>query len=161
MTDTSTAKTFSEFAEEDLIEAGTYEVVLEAEKREFGENKENIGLFCKFRIRNDVDQAYKGRVVFDMIWKDKDQVEWKDWFDHRKLHKIILTQEKPKLSFNNPDECIQYINGLSMRINIEKTFDDYRGKYINKVAYLSYDKSNVKSVNAITADEPADDDLPF
>ena len=157
----SGAKTFSENREEDLIKQGEYEVTLElAEPKLFGENQDKPACSCKFRIRRDVDQPGAGRVISDTMWLDKDTENWEGWYDHKKLHAIILTQPKPKLDFKNCDECVQYINGLNMRITINERFDEYRGKKVNEVAYLSYKPSAVDSA-ATPAPQVTADDLPF
>lgn len=157
----SGAKTFSDHEESELIEQGEYEVTLElAEPKLYGANQDRPGVMCKFRIRRDVEQPEKGRTILDTMWLDKDQENWAGWYDHKKIHKILLSQTNPKLDFQTCDECIQYINGLNMRITILKKFDEYRNKDVNEISYLSYAKSNATST---TVSDPMvkTDDLPF
>ena len=159
----SNAKTFPE-NENELIEQGDYEVILKAEAKLYGENNDKTFLLCSFKIRDDVKQPFMGQVVFDRCWPDKDP-NWDGWYDHRKLHKMLLTQVKPQLAFGDCDECVQYLNGLKMRITIDKKYDDYSQKWVNEVHYLSYSKSQVVETasNATpTVDLPVSgDDLPF
>lgn len=148
-----TGFTFSDKDTYDLIPAGDYEVVLEScEKRQYGVNKDKNALSCRFRIREDVEQEAKKRVVFDNIWEDKVNPLW---YDLNKLGKIIRTQPNGKRDFTNVDECIQYINGLNMIVTIDKKFDDYRNQEINEIRYLSYKPSIAGS-----SDDEIDD-LPF
>lgn len=160
------ARTFADHAEKtefELIDAGEYEVTLSAEPRLFGQQM-TPGLHCKFAIRKDVNQPFGGRCAFETLWLDKDG---SGWYDTRKLNAILLTQDNPQLSFMGVDECIQYINGLNMRITIEKKYDEYSGKDRNTVKYLSYAKSKVGNAEPVGAepavDTPqiADSDLPF
>lgn len=141
-----------------VVDAGDYEVTLKAE-RKYTKDGSKTFLNCDFKIRDDVEQAFKGRHVFDAIWKDKNNDLW---FDLVKLNKIIKTQVNPKINFDDVDECIQYINGLNMIITVEKNFDDYTGQERNSVKYLSYRKSvAVPTTSASANDNIPTDDLPF
>lgn len=134
-----TRHTFSEREEFDLLPSADYEVTLElAEPRTTDSGKEYLNL--KFRIRSDVDSnaTGKNRVIFDKLWKDKFDT---NWYDLKKLQKIILTQKglpTYKLDFQDVDECVQYINGLNMKITIIQKFDDYRNADVNEIQYMSY-----------------------
>lgn len=158
------ARTFSDHADNsplEPIDGGEYEVTLYAEPKLFGQQM-TPGLSCRFAIRKDVQQPFAGRSVFETLWLDKDG---SGWYDTRKLNAILLTQDNPQLSFMGVDECVQYINGLNMRITVEKKYDDYSGKEKNNVKFLSYAKSKVvaEPVAESTAEAPqiADSDLPF
>lgn len=163
------ARTFSDHAEKtefELIEPGEYEVTFTCEQKHYGQEM-RPGLQCKFQIRKDVEQPFAGRCIFETFWLDKDG---SGWYDTRKIHKVLLTQDpdKRKLSFESQDECLLYINGLNMRITVEKVFDDYSGKYKNQVKFLSYapSKANVapsveNTVEETSAPHIEDNDLPF
>lgn len=127
-----------------VVDAGDYEVVLTLQRKETkpnekGEIKEFVNL--QFRIRDDVDQKFKGSCIFDKAWQDKGNSEW---FDLKKLGSILATQkgkEGYRTSFDEVDEFIQYINGAHLIITVEKNYDDYSGKEVNSVKYLSYKPS--------------------
>lgn len=128
----STAKTFSK-DEFETVPTGEYEVTLEsADAKAYGPTQDKIGLSCKFRIRSDVLQKGAGTVIYETLWLDEDP-EWSGWFNHKKLQKILLSQANPKLDFRDCDECVQYINGLSMIASVVEEFDDYRGRKVNKL----------------------------
>ena len=136
----------------------------------FSRKRSIFSLSCKLKIRGDVEQPHKNAIVFDTIWLDKDTENWKGWYDHRKIHKILLTQEKPKLEFHDCDECVQYINGLCMRVTIDKKFDEYRNADVNELRYLSYQPSlvgnpgdSIQTNNIESLEMPEGDgsDLPF
>lgn len=159
-------KRFSPTIEDELVDEGEYEVTLYAEPKTYGENNDRRKLLCKFVIRDDVEQPFKGSKVSDDVFPDKDDINWKGWFDHKKLHKILLTQENPVLDHTS-EGIIQYINGLDMRIKVDKKYDDFRAKTINSVHYLSYEKTKFprkkKENTSETSDKIDIDDsqLPF
>lgn len=157
----SGAKTFADHEESAYIEtAGDYEVTLTlAEPRSYGENGSTLGLFLMFKVRSDIDQPEKGKLITEKIWLDKDP-DWAGWFEHKKMHKLILTQTNPKLDFQNCDEAVQYINGLNMKITVISEYDEHYDKNICKVKGFSYAKSEA---TAATVADPMvkTDDLPF
>lgn len=95
-----------------LIEPGTYETVLTAEWKEVN-GKKTIN--CKYFIRDDVDQKFQGRIVFDTIWESKNKP---GEFTPTKISKILKTVPNGKLEFATYDDVIQYINGLPMRVDV-------------------------------------------
>lgn len=141
---------------EDLVPAGEYEVVLSAEKRVIASSG-NVYIRCKFTIRDDIEQVAKGRCVFDSIFTEKDGPNAGE-FRHDKLGKIISTQGKDaQKDFQNEDELIQYINGLRMRITVDrKAPDDYNPVEHNEVRYLSYRPSKAAPQDIQPAAAPAD-----
>lgn len=160
-----------------VVDAGDYELVLKAERKSTKDNtKEFINL--DFFIRDDVEQKFKGSHVFDKAWRDTTNPQW---FDLKKLGSILVTQkgkEGYKTTFDEVDEFIQYINGVSLIAYIDKKYDDYAGKEVNEIKYLSYKPSKlgpyVKPEKAKPVDPReegkviannvpniSDDDIPF
>ena len=137
--ESSEARKFSATIDE-LIDEGDYEVVLSsATPSTTSSGKECCVL--DFVIREDVDQKFKKWHIREYLWRDLDDPKW---YDLRKLHRIILTQPNPKLEFKSCDECIQYINGLKMKISIGfREYTDASGdlKKANEVKRNSYAKS--------------------
>lgn len=125
-----------------VVDAGDYEIVLKAERKFTKDNsKEFVNL--DFFIRDDVEQKFQGSHVFDKAWKDTTNPQW---FDLKKLGSILVTQkarEDYKTSFDEVDEFIQYINGITMIVTVEKKYDDFAQKEVNSIKYLSYKPSKV------------------
>ena len=125
-----------------VIDGGEYEVVLFiSKKRTKDGTKEFANL--DFMVRDDVEQKFKGAHVFDKAWPDLTSPQW---FDLKKLGSILVTQkERPgyKTTFDEVDECIQYLNGINLIITVEKTYDEYYQKEVNGVKYLSYKPSKL------------------
>ena len=163
---------FSDKVEYSLIKEGDYEVVLDtAEVRTYKSDSSKRYLSLKFIIRQDVEQPYGGKPIFETVFSDKENPSQ---FDHRKLQRLILTQKGKdtfQTKFANEDELIQYLNGLTMQIHINrKDADDYHDSEYNEVAYLSYKPSTVKlqTMGAQPKQAPkpeyinlVSDDLPF
>jgi hypothetical protein len=163
---------FSNKPEYSLITESDYEVILEkAEIKSTETGKRYIEVY--FRIRNDVEQAFKGMRVRDTIWADKVNP---NQFDNKKLHKILLTQgPEGRYKFADEDEIIQFINGLPMMIHVsQKEADEYHQEAYNEVKYLSYRPSKAQgqtlsptqnSINALNNAgiefNVSEDDLPF
>lgn len=164
---------FSDKAEYELLKEGDYEVILDtAEVKTYKSDSSKRYLSLKFIIRVDVEQPHNGRTIYETVFSDKENPSQ---FDHRKLQRLILTQKGKdtfQTKFANEDELIQYLNGLTMRIHINrKEADDYHDSEYNEVGYLSYKPSDVKlqSVGQPTQQakpkiefvDMSDPDLPF
>lgn len=137
---------FSDKTEYELLKEGDYEVTLDtAEVKAYKSDSSKRYLSLKFVIRVDVEQPHNGRTIYETVFSDKENPSQ---FDHRKLQRIILTQkgkETFQTKFANEDELIQYLNGLNMRIHINrKEPDAYHESEYNEVGYLSYKPSDVK-----------------
>lgn len=141
-----------------VVDAGDYEVVLKVERKLTKDNSKEFANL-DFMIRDDVDQKFQGSHVFDKAWKDTTNPQW---FDLKKLGSILVTQkgrEDYKTSFEEVDEFIQYINGISLIVTVEKKYDDFSQKEVNSIKYLSYKPSKagpyVKPVKDAPKDESA------
>lgn len=123
-----------------VVDGGDYEVVLKAE-RKFTKDGTKEFVNLDFMIRDDVEQKFQGSHVFDKAWKDATNPQW---FDLKKLGSILITQkgrEDYKTSFEEVDEFIQYINGITLIVTVEKKYDDFAQKEVNSIKYLSYKPS--------------------
>lgn len=125
-----------------VVDGGDYEVVLIL-SRKWTQDRTKEFVNMDFKIRDDVEQKFKGSHIFDKAWVDPANPKW---FDLKKLGSILVTQkDKPgyKTSFDEVDEFIQYINGINLIITVEKKYDDYMQKEVNTVKYLSYKPSKL------------------
>lgn len=141
-----------------LIKEGEYEVILEkAEIKKLPmSGKEKIAI--QFRIRTDVEQDAKNRVIFEDIWKEKDNPQF---FNRRRLNLLLATQKiENGKTFNTIQELLQVLTGSTLVIKIAVEHDDYRNEEVNKITY--YRSSKVKP-QEVTAKKPEikDEDLPF
>ncbi len=156
----------------ELIDDGDYEFVIsKVEPRESNKNgKITKRLSLTFKVREDVEQKFKGRCVFFTIFGR----EGDPYYDFYVVNKIIITQlkNKEKKYFESVDEVLQYLQGLNLRATVSSEYDDYRDEDRNFIVDDSFKPSEVGSKPA-TADtgtvhgenlksiEVVDEDLPF
>nr|DAR59117.1 MAG TPA: Protein of unknown function (DUF669) [Caudoviricetes sp.] len=147
----------------ELIEKGDYEVILNCEYKKTNAGANYIN--CKFQIRNDVEQSFGGRYVFDSIYKNAGTGD----YNKTKINAILAAIPNAKLDFDDYDELVQYLNGQLMviTVDIEPANQYHPNSDKNIVKYLSYRPSEVGGETAPAASAPEDDwqpvdgDLPF
>jgi len=169
---TFTGMTFTD--EPDLVAEGEYEFVIDSADKKKSKAGTSEFLSLKLKIRTDVPQAHQGRILFLTVFKDKDRPEW---YDFRTLKTIIQTQKvtysdgrKWSVSFETPDDCIQYLIGLKLRASvIHETYDNGAGDGGVKASIVksSFKPTAVVSTSATTTSDTvetpnlSDDSLPF
>ena len=173
-------KKVAENSEFELIDEGTYEVVLEKleQKTSTKNGKTTKYMNVTFTIRDDVDQDFKKRKIWYTIFARDNDVA----FNFNAINAIIITQEGRKdykRHFKNVDEIFQYLIGLHLRLDIGIEFNQFKGKDDNIIVDGSFQFSqwdidhpetgdNLKSVGTdgakganLEAVDLPDDDLPF
>lgn len=158
-----------------VVDAGKYEVVILSATPKTNKNGDSSYLNICFKIREDVDQKFNDQNVclFTKLFKDKNNAEW---YDLKQCASLLATQkDNPnyRTKFEEADEFIQYINGISLAIDVEKVYDEYWGEEVNKINFIPwrspYHKSEAKpyvkkdTITTSNADalEVKDEDLPF
>lgn len=152
-----------ENTEYQLITKGTYEVVLNCEWRKNTNNNEPY-INCIFTIRTDITQDFGGRKVFDAIYKSKTTGE----FLSSKINGLLSVIPNAQHDFEDYDELIQYLNGKTMRVEVEiqkaDTVNYPNSKDKNVIKYLSYTPSQVNNpaiFDGIAVETEEIDDLGF
>jgi hypothetical protein len=146
----------------DLIKEGEYEAFVEkALIKETLTGKQKIAL--QFRIRSDVNQESQNRVVFEDIWKERENPQF---FNRKRINQILGTQHfEDGKSFETVEKLLEAIIGANLIIKIGIEHDDYRNADVNHVVYYKSSKQQPKTIGSATkAPEPkeiADEDLPF
>lgn len=152
----------------ELVPDGWYEAVIDkAEIKKSAKSGKNY-VSVTFKIRDNVEQNCRGRLIFEVIAADQNNPAA---FDKIKLGNIVNTQKgtpNEKLQFQTNDEIVQWLNGLLLRINV--THEEGQGEYgpKNRIAARGYEKSQALPT-VFGASQPAaapavnvmDDDLPF
>lgn len=169
-------KKVEEKSEFDIIDEGTYEVVLEKidpVKTSIKNGKTTRYMTVTFVIRSDVDQKFQKRKIWYTIFgRDGDAA-----FNFNAINSIIVTQEgRPdyKRHFKSLDEILQYLIGLHLRLDIGVEFNQFKGKDDNVIVDDSFkpsvwdteehpvvEKSPVSDSKNLEDLEITDDDLPF
>jgi hypothetical protein len=148
-----------------LIEPGTYAVVMNAEFKKTKGGDDFIN--CSFKIMKEFDNTWGGRIVFDGIYKSKTTGA----FNEAKINAILSTIPNAKKDFEDYDELVQYINGIEMEIDIDIQDADAsvpNSKDRNTVGYLSYKPLTKKASEPAKANGTVNkdqvvqnDDLPW
>jgi hypothetical protein len=145
----------------ELVPEGEYEAFVEKASIMTTKNgKQKVAL--RFRIRTDVEQPGKNRIVFDDIWKEKDT----EFFNRKRVNQLLGTQElKDGTEFSGIEDILKVIEGSNLIIKVGIEFDDYSAKDRNYVGYYRSSKAKPKSIEGSPAPKPkveiADEDLPF
>lgn len=153
----------------ELIDDGTYEVVLERidNKQSNRNGKITKYLNLTFAIRNDVNQSFKNRKVWYTIFaRENDKA-----FNFNEINALIITQEGRKdykRHFKDFDEILQYLIGLHMTLDVAIEFNQFKGKDDNVIVNGSFKPSvwDTKTPEEKTQEQLdpitiPDDDLPF
>jgi hypothetical protein len=117
---------------------GYYEMELTAEWAETNNKEPYIN--CIYTVRDDVNQEFQGKRVYDGIYKNKNTGE----YNYNKIQSILETQENPQYDFEDYDAIIQHFNGLLLKAEVIIKEADERvpnSKRKNEIKYLSYGKS--------------------
>lgn len=149
-----------------LVEEGDYEATIsKIEIEQTPSGKEKIAI--QYRIRDDVEQKAKNRIVFEDIWKEKDSPEH---FNRKRLNKLLDTQElEDGTVFNSITELLNELAGSYLIIHVTTEFNEYTNKEQNRVSYYKKSMSKPKSLtgrpvsnaNNTPSMPNTDDDLPF
>ena len=154
----------------ELIEEDEYEFELKTEWATTKAGDKYIN--CIFKIRDDVEQNYQNRLVFDGIYRLKSTGE----FQYSKIKKLIECLPNPVYSFEDYDEVIQLLSGALIRAKVKIEYADEArpgSKDKNVIGYLSYLPTNhpTKKVVAPTVesvknqpqntDVTDEEDIPF
>lgn len=145
-------------AESSVKKEGAYECIIE--KMEIGETQSGVKrVNITFRIRSDVEQAYKGGTIFDTIWREKENP---DFFDRRKVNRLLGTQNvKEGTTFGSIDEIVKFLTGQPLQVNLGTRFSEYSGKDENVVKFYSSSKVVAQTFTDNETIEITEEDLPF
>jgi hypothetical protein len=157
-----TQYTFTQENDYSLLKDGEYEVRIERiEERTTPNGKQNLSIM--FRVRDDVEQAGKNRVLFDTIWKEKDT----DFYNRKRLNQLLGTQhfEDGKV-FNGIKDIIEELKNAPLITVITTSFNDYKSEDENKVSYYKSSNNLPKALDAKKETKKetviaTEDDLPF
>lgn len=153
--------TYNKPEEFTLIPEGDYECILKVEKQTTKTSGTEY-ISVAVRIRDDVDQVCKTRIVFDKIWKDKENP---NLYNQKKINKLLGTQHLEEGHvFDTIDDVINFLNGAYVKAHINTSYDEYWQKDVNYVSYYKSSEAKPKTIGAkeeVVVDLVDDDDLPF
>lgn len=138
-----------------VVDEGEYEVVVSAtiqQTKDGSKDYLNLGL----KIRDDVEQKYNDghTFIWTKLFRDKGNPSW---FNLAQSGNIIATQEglpTYKSQFNEVEEFVQYINGISLRVKVNKAYDDVMGEERNNIDNASWKNPYSKTQAGVYVPEP-------
>ena len=143
---------------ESLMAEGDYEARIEKmEVRVLPNGKEKLTIM--YRIRDDIEQPYANKCVFEDIWKEKDSPEH---FNRKRLNMLLGTQdvEEGKV-FDGINEIINFLTGSCLIIHVKKVFEEYYGEDRNRVGWYKSSNNKPKSLVGTPIAKNDNDGLPF
>lgn len=147
------------------VPEGDYEVIIERIDRRVAPTSGREKLAIQFRIRSDVEQPQKNRVLFDDVWTEKDNPEF---FNRKKINQLLGTQKdlEDGTKFDTVNDVVQYLIGRELIAHVKVKFDDYRGMDVNGIAYYKPSKATPKAIKVedpkpVDPTEAEEDDIPF
>lgn len=156
----------------DPIAEGDYEVVLEKAEIKVIESSGATKLAIQFRVRDDVEQNFKNRCVFEDIWAEREHPEF---INRRRLNQLMKALDfKDGTEFRNIDDLISNLVGNYLSIRVTKETDDFYGdaRVINRIKWYDLTKHPAQTLSTNYKDNNysedkakrqgiIEDDLPF
>lgn len=140
------------------IPEGDYECFIEDIVK--GENNTAKYLRVQLRIRDDVEQECKNRVVSDFIRMDDTGK-----YNTKKINKLLSTQKdiKDGQVFETIEDVINYLKGQYLIAHLK--INEWQGKQTNNVYFYLPTKNPANTLGGddkkVTEADIADDDMPF
>lgn len=142
----------------ELVADGIYEGVIKMEMRTSLAGKNYISI--QVRIRDDIEQGFKNRVIFDMITKDKNnENEFVKW----KVFKILKAIDCPNnKEFGDYEEYMDFVTGKFLRIKVGNKLDNYANKNKNYIADYMITENPANTLEADLQEiQLPEEDIPF
>lgn len=145
-----------------LLNDGEYECVIDdiREKTYGMENKTCLSI--QFRVRNDVEQAGKNRIVFETLYKSKETND----YNGKRIGNLLCACGLPVgESKDTISEVCKFCKGAYLLAGIGIRMNDYQGKNENYVKFYGKTKNASKASTLVNEpkqeEEISDDMLPF
>ena len=156
----------SEASQGELLPAGDYEATIEKIERKIIPTSGKEKLSIMYRVRSDVEQPCKNRVVFEDIWAEREHPEF---FNRKRLNQLMGTQTiEDGHVFDGIADVIAFLVGANLQIHVVIEFDDYNGKDRNQIKWYRSSKARPQELSQAPSPketakgfEIEDEDLPF
>lgn len=135
-----------------LLDKGDYEVIVDLiEIKTASTGTEYINI--TYKVRDDVEQEFKGRLIFETIFKEKGT----EFFNRVRLTKLIKAThpENAPLQFESIDEILESIVGKKLVVNVNSKYDEYMDADKNYVAFYKPTENGDK---VLTKSQPENKD---
>lgn len=140
----------------EVLPEGDYECFIEDIVK--GEKSGNKYLRVQLRVRDDVEQTGKNRVISDFIRMDDTGK-----YNQKKINRILSTQKDIKNGqvFETIDDVINFLKGNYLIAHLKTS--EYDGKKNNNVYFYKSTEhpANTLGESKVTEADIVDDDMPF
>lgn len=132
-----------------LIEKGEYELqITQMTINVSTSGKEYLAI--RFKIRDDVEQKFKNRIIFENIWHEKDNPEY---FNRKRIGSLLGTQADD-ISAESIEEVMEIMEGAYLIGVVDIVHNDYVGADENRIKYFKKSK-----VGEQTLTDPKEDEV--
>lgn len=159
--------TFNKQAEFKPLSIGDYEAYLEEYKYDTTTTGKNL-IRLKFRIRDDIEQEGKNRVVNDAVWSKKDNNEEYIMFKIMQLIGAVDPNLEDGHTFKDLNDALDFCKGKPIKIYVAQRTNNTNGNIENDVGKYKSSEKKFNSLNlnkdpndVTTYEVTDDDDLPF
>lgn len=138
-----------------LLDKGDYEVILDKIEIKQSSNGNEYATL-QYKVRSDVDQSFKNRVLFDTIFKEKDKEGRITGFYNRaritKILKAIFPENTP-LNFQSAEDIFETMVGHKLVVNVNQKYDEFWGEDKNYIVYFKPTKHGDKTLDTSAGSE--------
>ena len=145
-----------------LLNDGEYECVIDDIKEKTYGMENKTCLSIQFRIRSEVEQAGKNRIVFETLYKSKETND----YNGKRIGNLLCACGLPVgESKDTISEVCKFCKGAYLIAGIGIRMNDYLGKNENYVKFYGKTKNASKASTLVNEpkqeEEISDDMLPF
>lgn len=130
------------FEGNDLIPQGDYEVIVKKAEEKETKNGDKKYISIQLAVRNDIDQKYKNKIIFESLFKSKDTGK----YQMKQFNTISKALKIPNgKNYGSLDELLGDWNNKSMLVRIKH--EEYNGNTNARVGF--YNESKFKDCNHV------------
>lgn len=143
-----------------LLPEGDYECVIELMEETTIVSTGTPKVSVKLRVRDDVEQGYQNRVLFDDIWKEKEN---KQFYNQKKINRILgaIGGVSEGQEFAGIEDVCKFCTGGYLIAHVVIEHDTYNDKDINRIKWYASSKNKPAELGSQKSVELEDPDLPF
>lgn len=138
------------FEGNDLIPEGSWEIVVKkAEEKDTSSGRRHISL--QLAVRNDLNQKYKNKIIFDTIWTKKDDNET---YNMANLQTVAKALDIPNgKAYNSLKELLQDWEGKGAKVYVKhETYNENTNARVK-----GWNKTEAPGINHVWKDSKSTD----
>ena len=136
------------FEGNDLIPQGDYEVIVKKAEEKETKNGDKKYISIQLAVRNDIDQKYKNKVIFESMFKKKDTGK----YIPKQFNSVAKALKIPNgKNYNSLDELLDDWENKTARVRIKH--EEYNGNTNARVSF--WNESKFSECNHVWKDQTA------